>query len=243
MTEPKVIVEQRILDGGDGYRLQPFATIYLGKDEYRAYAPPKATGNPLEWIVQMHIRRYTGGSEYEVQDPRRGEVIDAISKKMQESAQRNEPVLDELYCEAQICTNGDVQSADGFPFDGTKHCTKCGAECISACVSCRTPIRGKVKFSAADYECPSFCHSCGKPYPWMDEKLRTAKQFLYHDDKLTPEDRKELWELLQYVMSNPKAELTPAKSRLISFKIEKATQPIREFVLDLMAKYGAEMSK
>ena len=32
---------------------------------------------------------------------------------------------------------------------------------------------------------PSFCHSCGTPYPWMDDKLRTAKDLLFHDDKLT----------------------------------------------------------
>jgi hypothetical protein len=77
----------------------------------------------------------------------------------------------------------------------------------------------------------------------MEEKLRTAKDLLFHDDKLTFEDREELWELLRYVMSNPKADLVPAKSKLISIKIQKAAQPIRAFVLDLLAKYGAEMSK
>ena len=49
----------------------------------------------------------------------------------------------------------------------------------------------------------------------MDDKLRTAKDLLFHDEKLTYEERKELWGLLQCVMSNPKADLVPGKSKLI----------------------------
>ena len=77
----------------------------------------------------------------------------------------------------------------------------------------------------------------------MDDKLRTAKDLLFHDEKLSYEERKELWGLLQYVMSNPKADLTPAKSKLISIKIQKAAEPIKDFITDLLAKYAAEMSK
>ena len=241
--EPKVILEKRVLDGGDGYSLQRFAIVYLGRDEYRVYAPPMATGDPLEWNVQLNIRRWTRGVEYETYDPDRAKVIEAIAQEIQKSGPKTEPSLDDLYYAAQICVNGDVQSAHGLPFAETSHCTKCGAQCISACIACREPIRGKMKASVVLYECPSFCHACGKPYPWMDERLRTAKEFLKYDNKLTREDREELWELLRYVMSNPKAELAPAKWKLISLKIANAAVPIREFVLDLMAKYGAEISK
>lgn len=240
---PKVIIEQRVLDGGDGYRLQPVATIYIGMEEYRVYVLPKATGSPLEWVAQMKVRQDGGVSEYEIQEPRRGQIIEIVSKELERLDHEDKPATEDIYCKAQICLNGDVKSSDDFPFDGTKHCTKCGAECISACVTCKTPIRGKIKWSAADYKCPSFCHACGKPYPWMSDKLNTAKELLSHDDKLTFQERKDLWDLLQYVMSNPKADLVPAKSKLIGIKIQKATQPIREFVLDLLAKYGAEMSK
>jgi len=66
---------------------------------------------------------------------------------------------------------------------------------------------------------------------------------LFHDDQLTFEERKELWGLLQYVLSNPKADFFPAKSKLITIKIQKAAQPIRDFVTDFLAKYAAEMSK
>ena len=36
---------------------------------------------------------------------------------------------------------------------------------------------------------PPFCHSCSKPYPWMEDRLETAKELLYDDDKLTQNDR------------------------------------------------------
>jgi hypothetical protein len=44
-------------------------------------------------------------------------------------------------------------------------------------------------------------------------------------------------------MSNPKSDLVPAKKKLIEISLGKATVTIREAVLDLLAKYFAEMSR
>jgi hypothetical protein len=77
----------------------------------------------------------------------------------------------------------------------------------------------------------------------MEDRLQTAKELLYHDDKLSQEDREKLWDLLRYVMSDPKSGLVPAKRKLIEINLAKATASIREAVLDLLAKYFAEMSK
>jgi hypothetical protein len=76
-----------------------------------------------------------------------------------------------------------------------------------------------------------------------DDKLRTAHDLLFHNDKLTYEERKELWNLLQYVMSSPRADLALAKSKLIAIKIQNAAEPIKDSVTDFLAKYAAEMSK
>ena len=73
--------------------------------------------------------------------------------------------------------------------------------------------------------------------------MRTARELLDHDDKLTEDDRKALWADLKYVMSDPKADLVPAKKKLINFKLEKATDWVREAVLDLLAKTAAEVIK
>jgi hypothetical protein len=75
----------------------------------------------------------------------------------------------------------------------------------------------------------------------MKERLDTAQELLYHDDKLTQDDREKLWNTLQYVMSDPKADLVPEKKKLISIYLEKATAPTREFVIDLLARMGVQM--
>ena len=80
-------------------------------------------------------------------------------------------------------------------------------------------------------------------YPWMQERLRTAKDLLRHADKLSPEDRDALYADLEYVMVNPKGDLAPAKRRLIDIRLDAAGQFIREAVLELMAKTAAEMMK
>jgi hypothetical protein len=90
---------------------------------------------------------------------------------------------------------------------------------------------------------PPFCHSCGKPYPWMEDRLQTAKDLLNHDDKLSLEEREKLWGLLRYVMTDPTSDLALAKKKLFEIGIAKALPTTREFFLDLMAKLGAEMLK
>jgi hypothetical protein len=245
MEDPKVIIEQRLLyDSGGNSGMQRIALVYVGTREYRVYAPSRASGDPVQWKSQLTVNMPIGFAELTMPEPDRSRMIEAVFSELERSqTEAAKAQADALYCEAQICMHGDVQSSDGTPFDPSGHCTKCGSECIHYCLSCKASIRGRMKYSAANYDSPSFCHSCGTPYPWMDDKLRTAKDLLFHDDKLTYEERKELWGLLQYVMSNPKAELAPAKSKLISMKIQKAAEPIKDFISDLLAKYAAEMSK
>ena len=75
------------------------------------------------------------------------------------------------------------------------------------------------------------------------DRLSTAKELLDHDDKLSLEDREKLWGLLQYVMSDPKSDMVPAKRKLFEIGLGKALPATREFFLDFMAKYLAEMTK
>jgi hypothetical protein len=146
------------------------------------------------------------------------------------------------YYAGQICLQGHVQSSDGkYPVEVGEHCKQCGNKVIDACSSCEAPIRGQDLYLAFPYVRPSFCHKCGRPYPWMEERLQTAKELLSHDEKLSLEEREKLWDLLRYVMSDPKSDLTPAKKKLFEIKIAKALPARREFFLDFMAKLAAEL--
>jgi hypothetical protein len=77
----------------------------------------------------------------------------------------------------------------------------------------------------------------------MEDALSTARELLNHNDKLTQDDRNELADLLQYVMSDPKAPLVPAKRRLLEIKLGKAKEYTKEVILDYLAKVTAEMLK
>jgi hypothetical protein len=247
-----VVIKARVLHGSQHPQyLQPVAVVYIRGKAYRVSAPPEAKGDALDWVKHWSVREsatefFQGESESE------GAVRVLVIRLAQEEL-RKEKVLepgntgkhpDTEHCAAQICTAGHVRHCDGHTFKEGEYCKECGSSCIDACPHCGEPIHGTVIYQAAsDYQRPSFCHACGRPYPWMEERLRTARELLDQDDKLTEDDRQSLWPDLQYVMSNPRADLVPAKRKLIDIKLGKATDWVREALLDLTAKTIAEMSK
>lgn len=168
------------------------------------------------------------------------------SKKMKrgaKTAMRLNP--DGLYCNAQICLQGHVRSSDGC-FERGEHCTKCGAACIDDCQYCGAPLRGQLGLSPVrNYELPFFCHApeCGLAYPWMQDRLETARELLYDTKNLSLDERDGLWDLLQFVMSDPKSDWAPAKTKLIAIKLAKVSTASRDVLLDFTAKVGAEVAK
>ena len=87
---------------------------------------------------------------------------------------------DEAYEAAQICVNGHVITAwtESYPQETSDRCNKCGAETIKECPSCKTIIRGHQHGGGVPLgeTPPPFCHKCGKPYPWMEARIRAAKE-------------------------------------------------------------------
>ncbi len=205
-------------------------------------------GDALDWVPHFTVRQLDGpNSEVEIRDAYSILALKVVQEEL-EKRKRNANTVEGMHPDgvhraAQICLKGHVLHCDGMPFDSKAHCTKCGAACIDECPHCREPIRGVQKFRGVDYLRPQFCHGCGHPYPWMADRLQTARELLYHDDKLTMEDRTRLFEDLQYVMSDPKAGLAPAKTKLIEIRLGKATAYVREIILDLVAKTAAEVMK
>jgi hypothetical protein len=152
---------------------------------------------------------------------------------------------DGVHFVGQICLQGHVRSSDGC-FERAEKCTKCGAVCIDKCEYCRTPIRGRLAHSPAQhYQLPLICHApeCGLAYPWMEDKLDTARELLYDNNNLSRGELDELWELLKFVICNPKSEWAAAKTKLVAIKLATANKASREFLLDFTAKAAAEVAK
>lgn len=157
-------------------------------------------------------------------------------------------VFYEGYDTALICKNGHVITTlfETAPDKYQDFCSICGAPTVKACDKCEAKIRGALHGTWPNLKGdppPNFCYRCGKPYPWMEDRLQTAKELLDLDTQLTADDQQKLWGQLSYVISDPGAELAPAKKKLFEAGIRKALPATREFFLDLMAKFGAEMMK
>jgi hypothetical protein len=252
----RVVIDNAILHGIRGSTPDPFpqrvATVYFeGGEEFRVMAPSRATGDALEWLKYVEVRRQ--GTQGYTPIPSTDHRYNAIIKVVAEELERQKLDTDTLesgtidagrFYTAQICLRGHVHSANGvLGFVRGEHCPQCGEVVIHNCQHCSVPIRGNGTHTTLHYKLPYFCHRCGHAYPWMEDRLQTAKELLDHDDKLTLEDREKLWGLLQYVMSDPKADLIPAKKKLIEISLGGAAAATREIVLDLLAKITAEMFK
>jgi hypothetical protein len=245
-----VAIIQSVLRGtGISTLLQEIATVHINDREFRVYAPSTAAGKAINWAPHFTVRRQGGSfSEEDVQDDHKAWAIKAVKEALENEA-RDRSLADGMHpdgihCSAQICRQGHVQHCDGMPFEVDAHCTKCGSSCIHACTYCEEPVRGPGAYAdTRHYVLPNYCHSCGRAYPWMENKLQTARRLLNNDDKLSYEEREELWNDLQYVMSDPKADLVPAKTKLIEINLGKAGAMVRDVITDIIAKTAAEMLK
>jgi hypothetical protein len=249
-----VVIEHSVLYGADDdMSVQKVATVYVDGDSYSVVAPSKLKGEALKFTDHFSVREPSKdaldwGAEFLVTDHRRNAIVNAVAEELRKQKRDAGRAVgrtpDGIYFDAQICRRGHVQSYAGSPFTPGDHCSKCGSECIDECPACQEPIRGMIADSKmVGYNPPSYCHGCGRAYPWMQERLRTAKDLLDHDDKLLLEDRERLWDLLQYVMSDPRSDLAPAKKKLFEIGIADALPATREFLLDFMAKATAEVFK
>ncbi|MFC4797756.1 DUF2321 domain-containing protein [Neobacillus sp. GCM10023253] len=102
------------------------------------------------------------------------------------------------YDTAQVCLNGHVFNSTSikFPKPNQNFCGACGADIISKCAECGEEIRGKLHTPGVTvvgrWNPPSYCHHCGKPFPWIAEKLNAAKELAELLDNLTPEEQEQL---------------------------------------------------
>jgi len=246
----KVALKQAVLQGSNhSEMLQRIAVVYIDAKGYTVYAPPAATGNAVEWFDHWHVHHPGDGfGEVDVTHDALGvlakrETLEVLKNTTREAIQKTGKHPDGRHSMAQICLKGHVRCCDGDPIEAGIHCIQCGAPCIDECERCKDPILGALVYQPKTFVFPLYCHKCGAPYPWMEERLTTARELLRHDDKLTQEDRQALWSDLQYVMSDPKSDLVPAKKKLVEIMLGKASPYVRDAILDLIAKTFAEMAK
>lgn len=105
---------------------------------------------------------------------------------------------DSYYDLAQICMNGHVinSMANDYPQSNQAFCSDCGEKTITACPSCNTNIRGYYHVPGvigfSNYSAPSYCYSCGSPFPWTVTRLEAASELADELEGLSDDEKESL---------------------------------------------------
>lgn len=133
-----------------------------------------------------------------------------------------------------VCLNGHAREDEEI-YDKPLFCEDCGAQFIQKCPNCDEFIHyhdpdGIISIAYA----PSFCKHCGKPYPWTQTALDTAKEYIEEDEQLSNDEKTKMIEVLPDIIAE-----TP-KTNLAALRVKKAlkaagkftAEGIRKFVID-----------
>ena len=142
------------------------------------------------------------------------------------------------YRTQQVCQNGHQITSDleYSPERASAHCAECGAATLHQCPGCGANIRGYYHVSGVlslvGTPIPKYCHSCGKPYPWMVAALEAAEELADELDGLSDEDREVLKGALADISKDgPRTELGATRIKKIYAKAGSVGQRMLEGVI------------
>ncbi len=144
------------------------------------------------------------------------------------------------YHTAQVCLNGHMinDSSDSYPEINQNFCVKCGAKTITCCPSCNAPMRGDYDsdFPVIGYTTPvrSYCHNCGKPYPWTQSAIESTTLIIQEEEELSDQLKLSIVESLPDIISEtPRTNLATVRVRKCFSSAGRFTSDaIRQFVID-----------
>lgn len=153
------------------------------------------------------------------------------------------------YHTAQICHNGHLicNSVDrDFEFS-QNFCSKCGAPTIKSCPSCSSPIRGTFNYDCDDLiiidtpTVPSYCHACGKPFPWTASAIENTALLIREEESLSEQQKITIVESLPDIITE-----TP-KTNLAAVRVKKGLANAGQFTADALRQFvidfGCELAK
>ncbi len=151
-------------------------------------------------------------------------------------------MTEEQYNTALICLNGHMinEMADSYPDFDADFCDKCRASTIRACPNCKTKIRGQYadSMSPRPLPVPSFCHGCGKPYPWTDARLEAAHDLAGELENISESEKEILKTSLDdMVRDSPRTTLAITRFKKIMVKAGKGgADALRNLLVDILSE-------
>jgi hypothetical protein len=128
------------------------------------------------------------------------------------------------YQSAAICQRGHVLTANADEHPPAKFCAECGAAVLMTCPGCGEWLRGHfvpagVSGVGGVFDPPSYCFSCGQPFPWTTEKLSAAKDLADELEGLSADDRAKLKTAIDDIATGgPRAEVGAARIKRLAGK-------------------------
>lgn len=151
--------------------------------------------------------------------------------------------MNEGYDVAQICINGHLvnSSSHSMPQFNEIFCKKCGSETTTKCSFCKENIRGYYSSGAvslAEESIPSFCHNCGKSYPWTESALKAAQELADELNELTDEDKDLLKKNLpDLIRETPNTKVAETRFKKVMLKAKKeSVDAMRSILVDIISE-------
>lgn len=148
------------------------------------------------------------------------------------------------YDTAQICLNGHVVNSMALssPQSNQKHCDECGAQTITTCPECNTPIRGYYHVPGFigffDYDKPAYCYSCGKPFPWTTSGLEAILELADELEGLSEEEKQQLKDSFpDLIRDTPKTVVAETRFKKIMRKVgADAYNAMKSIMIDIVSE-------
>ncbi len=153
---------------------------------------------------------------------------------------------------AQVCLNGHIRNGaiNLRPENNEEYCAQCGEKTITQCPQCSVEIKGAMfteGYRGRPQICryldaaPAYCLSCGKPYPWTENKIVTAIQMFAEFGNLNEEEKGTIEQDINNIAKDiPQAELSAMRIKQIWGKYGKIAYNV---IMEFASKTAAEVLK
>lgn len=143
------------------------------------------------------------------------------------------------YLTGQVCLNGHPITNDASSGLSQRFCSKCGAETITHCPNCKSPIHGKydvpgIVVFGSSYTPDAYCYNCGEPYPWTEAAINNTILLIQEDEELSDSLKGSLVSSLPDVITE-----TPG-TNLAVVRMKKALKTAGKFTADALRQFAID---
>lgn len=140
----------------------------------------------------------------------------------------------------QVCSNGHMVNSFAFYLEdqNKEFCTVCGAKTILTCPTCNKPIGGTKRDDSSKFKTPSYCGSCGSPYPWTVSRLEAAQDLINEMNNIDDQEKKQLNDSVhEMTKDTPQALVASVRYRKIMSKVGKEMgAAMRDIIIDIVSE-------